>query len=135
MKGPSAHLSWDELGCKDGTPYPEQWRSNRARLLAEEFEKVREALGGKSLVVLSAYRTPEHNKSVGGAKNSQHVFGKALDIRTPRGWTPAKMAAKVRRLVDEGSRIRGLGIYSWGIHIDIRTAERLVVWSSATGRE
>jgi hypothetical protein len=35
---------------------------------------------GKPLIVLSAYRTQEHNKAVGGASNSQHTLGKAADI-------------------------------------------------------
>lgn len=35
---------------------------------------------GKPLIVQSAYRTPAHNKKVGGAKKSQHLLCKAFDI-------------------------------------------------------
>lgn len=35
---------------------------------------------GKPMVVLSAYRSPAHNKAVGGAKHSQHLYAKAFDI-------------------------------------------------------
>ena len=133
--GPSPNLRWEELGCKDGTPYPEKWRSNRARLLAAEFELIRSIIGGP-IAILSAYRTEEHNKKVGGARNSQHVVGKALDLRCPKGWTPTRMALVVKALVKDGkSRIKGLGIYPWGIHIDIRTAPELVVWSSNGQKE
>ena len=128
------NLSWQELACKDGTPYPRHL-AGQAKILGHEFEELRQRLGGQPLTVLSAYRTPEHNARVGGAKNSQHCLGKALDIRTPRGWSPPKMAAIVKQMVNEGSKIRGLGIYPWGIHIDIRTADSLVVWSSALEKE
>lgn len=33
----------------------------------------------------SGYRTPEHNKQIGGAPKSAHVQGKAIDIRDPKG--------------------------------------------------
>ena len=33
------------------------------------------------LIIASAYRCHEHNRSVGGSLNSQHLKGKAIDIR------------------------------------------------------
>ena len=35
---------------------------------------------GKSVVINSGYRTPEHNKSVGGTPESSHIKGLAADI-------------------------------------------------------
>ena len=35
----------------------------------------------KPLILTSAYRSPEHNKKVGGAKNSRHMQGDAFDVR------------------------------------------------------
>ena len=35
----------------------------------------------KALVINSAYRSPGHNKEVKGAPMSQHLFGKAMDLR------------------------------------------------------
>lgn len=36
---------------------------------------------GKPMIVNSAYRSPEHNRNVGGAKNSMHMKGIAFDVR------------------------------------------------------
>ena len=78
MNGPSEHLAWSELACKDGTPYPAQWRETRAVALSAVFEALRAAVG-QPLSILSAYRTQAHNRVVGGARASQHVEGRALD--------------------------------------------------------
>lgn len=37
---------------------------------------------GESIIVSSAYRCPKLNSAVGGAKNSDHRYGCAADIRT-----------------------------------------------------
>lgn len=52
----------------------------RLNLLMEDcLDKVRE-MWGKSIGVNSGYRSPELNRAVGGAKNSQHMRGEAADI-------------------------------------------------------
>lgn len=45
----------------------------------DKLQALRIALG-KPMVVLSAYRSPAHNKAVGGAKHSQHLAARAFDI-------------------------------------------------------
>lgn len=121
MNGPSPHLSWAELACKDGTAYPVEWRETRAKALAEAFEALRAAVG-LPLTILSAYRTPAHNRRVGGAKNSQHVQGRALDLLPPRGWTPEQLAAVAAGI----PAIRGIGLYQTFTHIDVRPDSRRV---------
>lgn len=125
MNGPSPHLSWQELACKDGTPYPESFRRDgRARVLAEDaFEPLR-ALVGAPLVILSAYRTPERNRAERGARNSQHMQGRALDLRPPTGWTVARLRAAAERIPG----IRGIGVYPTFLHIDVRETSRRAVW-------
>lgn len=50
-------------------------------LMEQCLDKVRE-MWGKPIGVNSGYRSPELNKAVGGAKNSQHLRGEAADITT-----------------------------------------------------
>ena len=45
----------------------------------DKLQALRDRLG-KPLIVLSAYRSPEHNRAVGGAKASKHMEGIAFDI-------------------------------------------------------
>ncbi len=40
-----------------------------------------EAFNPKALLINSAYRSPGHNLTVKGAPMSQHIFGKAIDLR------------------------------------------------------
>ncbi len=45
----------------------------------DRLQALRDRLG-KPFIVRSAYRSPEHNKAVGGAKRSKHMEGTAFDI-------------------------------------------------------
>jgi zinc D-Ala-D-Ala carboxypeptidase len=45
----------------------------------DKLQALRDRLG-KPLILTSAYRSPEHNKRVGGAKNSRHMQGDAFDV-------------------------------------------------------
>lgn len=53
--------------------------ANLKLVCTEVFDKVREHFG-KPIAITSGFRSPELNKRIGGAKNSQHLEGKALDI-------------------------------------------------------
>lgn len=120
MNGPSPHLSWAELACKDGTPYPATWRETRAVMLAVEFERIRAAVGAP-IRVGSAYRTAAHNRRIGGAKFSQHVEGRALDLYPPDGWTMPRFYGVVREVaLRPESAIYGLGLYPTFVHVDVR---------------
>lgn len=104
------------------------WRKDRAKQLAIEFERVRAAVG-LPLKVLSAYRTEPWNKKVGGAKNSQHIQGRALDLRPPKGWTVDRLYKVIREIAHlPESQIRGLGKYPTFVHMDIRPGDKLTVW-------
>ena len=65
----------------------------------------------------SAYRTPTHNKSVGGATKSNHIYGRAVDIPAKKGVTPKQLYDYVDKMFGDWGE---LGIYSWGIHVGIQ---------------
>lgn len=48
--------------------------------LCKALDKIKDLLG-KPINITSGYRCPELNKAIGGAKNSQHIEGKAADIQ------------------------------------------------------
>lgn len=66
--------------------------------LAEFLEQVKEALGGKPVMVNSAFRSKQVNDSVGSKDTSQHRIGCAADFRVP-GMTPD---AVVRAVIAAG---------------------------------
>ena len=128
--GPSAHLTWAELACHDGTPYPNDWRESRAVRLATAFEQVRAAVGAP-IRIGSAYRTPAHNAAVGGARESQHCEGLALDLYPPDGWTIDEFDDAVRPLaLSPETEIHGFGRYPTFLHIDVRQVRngRCICW-------
>jgi len=63
--------------------------------LAEFLEEVKALLGGKPIMINSAFRSKQVNDSVGSKDTSQHRTGSAADIRVP-GMSPD---AVVRALV------------------------------------
>jgi zinc D-Ala-D-Ala carboxypeptidase len=60
----------------------------------DKLQALRDKLG-RPLLLTSAYRSPEHNKRVGGAKNSQHMLGIAFDVRM-ENQDPQKFEAAAR---------------------------------------
>ena len=131
QSGPSPHLRWDELRCHDAikTPYPLDWRPSRAHALALVFERIRQATGSKPIHVVSAYRTAAWNQLVGGSARSQHVQGRALDLRTPDHLTLGSFWAIVQEVARLTPSIGGLGVYDWGVHVDTRPhLDHLASW-------
>lgn len=86
---------------------------------------------GFRLDLTSGTRSPEYNRSIGGARNSQHSHGRAVDLSTANLSTDDKRKL-VTLLVANGAR--GIGTYENGsIHVDVRdrpgkTYEDLAVW-------
>jgi hypothetical protein len=66
--------------------------------LADFLEQVKVVLGGKPIIVNSAFRSAEVNRAVGSSDKSQHRRGCAADIRVP-GMTPDQV---VRAIIDAG---------------------------------
>ena len=86
--------------------------------LVNVLQKVRTHFG-KSVTITSAYRTPAKNKACGGSTYSQHLYGRAADVKIS-GVSPKKVAAYAETLLKNKG---GIGIYSTFTHIDVREAK------------
>jgi hypothetical protein len=95
-------------GCCSSTKIDEK--------LVEYLQKIRDYFG-KAVNINSGYRCKTHNASVGGASQSNHMDGEAADIRIP-GKTPLEVAQYAEHI-----GVLGIGVYSWGVHIDTRTSK------------
>lgn len=99
-----------EFASKDGGGLP---KGGMDSSLLTKLEQLRYNLGGKAIVINSGYRTKSHNKKVGGASNSQHLYGKAADI-VVRGVKPSTVYDAAIKLFD------GVGKYNTFTHVDTR---------------
>ena len=81
----SQHFTLGEL-CKtsvktaDGN-IPSHVHIENLRRLCRWLERLRQRYNNTPIIVNSAYRSPQVNKAVGGASNSNHLTGCAVDIR------------------------------------------------------
>jgi len=91
------HFTLDELTTTDHREFDntpnETERANLVRL-AGLLELVKVALGGKPIMVNSAFRSKKVNDAVGSKDTSQHRIGCAADIRVP-GVTPDQVVKAV----------------------------------------
>jgi len=114
----SPNFTRREWASKDGTAVPDSLRQNAQRQ-AFKCERLRHKLGDKPLGALSYYRSPAHNKAVGGASQSRHMAADACDwdISTINRFGREKFVAAVERIWREN----GVGLYPGGnIHTDAR---------------
>ena len=86
----SEHFTLEELThtdhrTLDNTPNIDELAN--LKRLAQFLESVKTALGGKPIMVNSAFRSKAVNDAVGSKDTSQHRTGCAADIRVP-GMTP-----------------------------------------------
>ena len=79
----------------------------------DKLQTLRDELG-RPLIVRSAYRSPEHNRNVGGAPKSKHMDGTAFDIAMSNH-NPTEFEAAARKV-----GFTGIGHYprSGFMHID-----------------
>jgi len=93
----SEHFTLEELTHTEhreleNTPN-EQELANLKRL-AEFLEKIKTVLGGKPIMVNSAFRSKAVNDAVGSKDTSQHRVGCAADLRVP-GMTPDEVVKAI----------------------------------------
>lgn len=105
----SKHFRVLEFACKDGTD---------SVIISSELvwtlEKIREHFN-RPVIINSAYRTPTHNKAVGGSPSSRHLLGQAADI-VVKDVPPSTVYAFCSSLLTTG----GVGKYDTFTHVDVR---------------
>jgi putative chitinase len=93
----SEHFTLDELTHTDHREFdntPNEAETANLQRLALFLEQVKEVLGGKPIMVNSAFRSSAVNQAVGSKESSQHRIGCAADIRVP-GMTPDEVVKAV----------------------------------------
>lgn len=87
----------------------------------DKLQSLRDLIGAP-LVINSAYRSPSWNRKVGGAAKSQHMLGKAFDIRIA-GHDPHELESAAREVGFTAiGRYHGPRYPSPFIHLDDRAA-------------
>lgn len=91
------HFTLEELTHTDHRELeniPNETELANIQRLAEFLERVKTLLGGKPIMVNSAFRSKAVNDAVGSKDTSQHRVGCAADIRVP-GMTPDQVVRAV----------------------------------------
>jgi uncharacterized protein YcbK (DUF882 family) len=93
----SPHFSLEELTHTDHRQFdnlPNQDELANLNRLASFLEQVKSVLGGKPIMINSAFRSKQVNDAVGSKDTSQHRIGCAADMRVP-GMTPDEVVKAV----------------------------------------
>lgn len=93
----SPHFTFEELTHTDHREFdntPNDQELANLNRLAAFLEQVKATLGGKPIMVNSAFRSKKVNDAVGSKDTSQHRIGCAADIRVP-GMTPDEVVKAV----------------------------------------
>lgn len=104
----SKNFKLREFQCKDGS----QLVKVDSQLL-NKLQQLRDLIK-KPIIITSGYRAPAYNKRVGGASGSQHLLGKAADIKV--SGISQNQLAKLAEQVG----FNGIGIYKTFVHVDVR---------------
>lgn len=103
------NFRFSEIACEDRTDVILYSKRHM-----DLVQAIRDIVG--PLSISSAFRTPEHNKVVGGVVDSQHQFGIAVDMKLPNGYTIDEFKEVVLSVT--GSQV-GIGLYKSFIHMDL----------------
>ena len=83
--GSTKHFNFSEFYSKDGSQFNNgkvgaSTVKENVRRMMYKLEAVRKKAGDRPITINSGFRSIKHNSNVGGASNSQHMYGIAADI-------------------------------------------------------
>lgn len=86
-------------------------------MLVDILQKIRDHFKvSVNITKNGGYRTPTQNKKSGGAKYSQHMYGRAADI-----WVKGKSPQEVYNFINSiMPDYGGIGLYDSFVHVDTR---------------
>lgn len=113
----SEFFTREEFRCQCGGRYCNGFPVEPEEELVRVCNEIRRRLGVPVTIVESGgsgVRCAQHNANVKGAKNSNHLYGKAADLHSDK--SPQEMYRVAEELLGNTGE---LGIYSWGIHVAV----------------
>lgn len=105
------NFSTSEFACRCGCGFTVPHYA-----LVEALQELRDLIA-LPIHIASGCRCEGHNRVVGGAKNSQHIQGKAADI-TCRWMAPRELRKYALMIL--GFKEGGIGLYPGFLHVDVR---------------
>ncbi|MCA2813013.1 MAG: hypothetical protein IM477_10865 [Microcystis sp. M090S1] len=117
----SKYFSVGEVTKRDARRIPQSGGEVERNILqiAIELDKIRDEWGSP-ILVNSWYRPSEVNRAVGGSRNSEHLWGRAVDIRP---LNPGRLVKFQAWLDQHWYGALGYGAARGFIHLDTRNAK------------
>lgn len=107
---------WQRLANDEDDNLIDAYKKNLVTLF-NKMEIIRDYFN-RPIIINSAYRPPQYNRLIGGAKNSAHLYGMAADWYIP-GLSCNRIRATIKPKLEEWG-IRCEDLRSTWVHIDIR---------------
>ena len=111
------YFTREEFRCQCGGKYCNGFPVEPDEKLVRTLNEIRRRLGVPVSIVDSGgsgVRCSQHNADVGGVANSEHLYGRAADLHS------SASAERMKQVAEEVmGQTGGIGIYSWGIHVDV----------------
>jgi uncharacterized protein YcbK (DUF882 family) len=105
------NFSRSEFACKCGCG-----KDNISPKLVGALQALRDTIG-EPIIINCGCRCVKHNKEIGGVKDSQHVLGKAADIRC-KNLSPKELKKFAEQIPEFNNG--GIGLYKTFLHVDVR---------------
>jgi hypothetical protein len=106
----------EEFRCQCKGQYCDGFPVDPEEKMVRTIDEIRRRLGVPVSIVDaggSGIRCAQHNANVGGVYNSEHLYGRAADLHSSA--SPARMKQVAEEVMGNTG---GIGMYSWGIHVD-----------------